>query len=334
MINISTQKATIINVLTPRADRNFVTLNTGEDSIEIRAANTPLVIINADLSEFALAPLSLDYAKPEISDTAILSNLPHEILGALLEEKLGSMLAGLGAAVNSSISVTGYEKCTAASRFQEHLDFTLKIPGASGEIMQPLRLYFKNDSGISIFIAKMKQLPVTEPVLDPEATELSLDILAGTQYLTAGELKSLEPGDTIILDSCYLKDRKVAVQSEIMLCYAILNDGDSSLTVSDEEFVWKNMENYSMAETDAEGIDSLRFRVNFSLGTVTKTLEEIRQLAAGSVIDLGTGDLDSITVRINNQAVARGQLIQVGDHYGVQITDIGTMPDPGTAGNS
>ena len=43
-------------------------------------------------------------------------------------------------------------------------------------------------------------------------------------------------------------------------------------------------------------------------------------------IDLGTGDLDSITVKINNQAVARGQLIQVGDHYGVQITDIGTGP--------
>ncbi len=326
MINISTQKAALINVLAPRADSEIVTLNPGENSIEIRAANTPLVIINSDLSEYALAPLSFDYAMPEIGNAAILGNLPHEILGALLEKKLGERLTALGAAVNSSISVTGYEKCDAASRFREHLDFTLKIEGESEEIRQPLRLYFKNDSVIRLFIEKIGRLPVTAPSLNPDTTELSLDILAGKQYLTAEEFGSLRPGDTVILDSCFLKERKVAVQSEIMRCYAILNDGDSTLTVSEEELVWKNMENDSMAETDAESIDSLRLRVNFSLGTVTKTLEEIRQLTAGSVIDLGTGDLDSITVKINNQAVARGQLIQVGDHYGVQITDIGTGP--------
>ena len=329
MINISTQKAALINALVPRIHRDVIDLNTGEDSIEIRAAGTPLIIFNSDLAEYALAPLNLDYMKTEISDLGVISNLPPEILAAALENKLSDLITALGTAVNSSISVTAYEKAENATRFWDYLDFTLKFPPESGEQDLPLRLFFKNESGMTSFIGKIRQLPVIAP-LDPDPVLLKLDVIAGFQTLTLGELRSLESGDVVVLDSCFLSDKKVTLLSDLMRCYAILNEDDSTVTVCEDEIIWTSrehqQENNAMADNENGSIDHLKLRVDFTLKTLDKSIAEIREISAGSVIDLGTNDLEDIALRINGQTLARGRLIQTGDHYGVQITDIVSIP--------
>ena len=329
MINISTQKAALINALVPRINRDVIDLNTGEDSIEIRAAGTPLIIFNSDLVEYALAPLNLDYMKTEISDLGVISNLPPEILAAALENKLSDLITALGTAVNSSISVTAYDKAENATRFWDYLDFTLKFPPESGEQDLPLRLFFKNESGMTSFIGKIRQLPVIAP-LDPDPVLLKLDVIAGFQILTLGELRSLESGDVVVLDSCFLSDKKVTLLSDLMRCYAILNEDDSTITVCEDEIIWTSrehqQENNAMADNENGSIDHLKLRVDFTLKTLDKSIAEIREISAGSVIDLGTNDLDKIALRINGQTLARGRLIQTGDHYGVQITDIVSIP--------
>ena len=329
MINISTQKAALINALVPRINRDVIDLNTGEDSIEIRAAGTPLIIFNSDLVEYALAPLNLDYMKTEISDLGVISNLPPEILAAALENKLSDLITALGTAVNSSISVTAYDKAENATRFWDYLDFTLKFPPESGEQDLPLRLFFKNESGMTSFIGKIRQLPVIAP-LDPDPVLLKLDVIAGFQILTLGELRSLESGDVVVLDSCFLSDKKVTLLSDLMRCYAILNEDDSTITVCEDEIIWTSrehqQENNAMADNENGSIDHLKLRVDFTLKTLDKSIAEIREISAGSVIDLGTNDLDEIALRINGQTLARGRLIQTGDHYGVQITDIVSIP--------
>ena len=329
MINLSTQKAALINALVPRINRDVIDLNTGEDSIEIRAAGTPLIIFNSDLVEYALAPLNLDYMKTEISDLGVISNLPPEILAAALENKLSDLITALGTAVNSSISVTAYDKAENATRFWDYLDFTLKFPPESGEQDLPLRLFFKNESGMTSFIGKIRQLPVIAP-LDPDPVLLKLDVIAGFQILTLGELRSLESGDVVVLDSCFLSDKKVTLLSDLMRCYAILNEDDSTITVCEDEIIWTSrehqQENNAMADNENGSIDHLKLRVDFTLKTLDKSIAEIREISAGSVIDLGTNDLDEIALRINGQTLARGRLIQTGDHYGVQITDIVSIP--------
>lgn len=329
VINISTQKAALINALVPRINRDVIDLNTGEDSIEIRAAGTPLIIFNSDLAEYALAPLNLDYIKTEISDPGVIGNLPPEILAAALESRLSDLIAALGTQVNSSISVTAYDKAENAARFRDYLDFTLKFPPESGEQDLPLRLFFKNESGMSSFIGKIRQLPVIAP-LDPDSVLLKLEVCAGFQTLTLGELRSLEAGDVIILDSCFLKDKRVTLLSDLMRCYAILNEDESAVTVCEDGIIWANREsqkeNNAMADNENGSIDDLKLRVDFTLKTLDKSIAEIRELSAGSVIDLGMEDLDSIALRINGQTLARGRLIQTGDHYGVQITDIISIP--------
>ncbi len=329
MINISTQKAALINALAPRINRDLIDLNTGEDSIEIRAAGTPLIIFNSDLAEYALAPLSLDYMKTLINDPGVIGSLPPEILAAALESMLSDKIAVLGTAVNSSISVTGYDKAENAARFRDYLDFTLKFPPESGEQDLPLRLFFKNESGMSSFIGKIRQLPLFAP-LDPGPALLKLEVCAGFQTLTLGELRSLESGDVVILDSCFLADKKVTLLSDLMRCYAILNEDDHAVTVCEDGITWTNRErqkeNNAMADNGNGSIDDLKLSVDFTLKTLDKSIAEIRELSAGSVIDLGTEDLDDIALRINGQTLARGRLIQTGDHYGVQITDIISIP--------
>ena len=329
MINISTQKAALINALAPRINRDLIDLNTGEDSIEIRAAGTPLIIFNSDLAEYALAPLSLDYMKTLINDPGIIGSLPPEILAAALESRLSDKIAALGTAVNSSISVTGYDKAENAARFRDYLDFTLKFPPESGEQDLPLRLFFKNESGMSSFIGKIRQLPLFAP-LDPGPALLKLEVCAGFQTLTLGELRSLESGDVVILDSCFLADKKVTLLSDLMRCYAILNEDDHAVTVCEDGITWTNRErqkeNNAMADNGNGSIDDLKLSVDFTLKTLDKSIAEIRELSAGSVIDLCMEDLDDIALRINGQTLARGRLIQTGDHYGVQITDIISIP--------
>lgn len=64
-------------------------------------------------------------------------------------------------------------------------------------------------------------------------------------------------------------------------------------------------------------------KLTVELGRVTLSLREVMErLGPGSVISLAKLTGEKLDVLINNQLVARGEAVAVGDRYGIRITEV------------
>ena len=59
-----------------------------------------------------------------------------------------------------------------------------------------------------------------------------------------------------------------------------------------------------------------------SLGHANLSLEDLLALRAGSVVKLDLQMNDLIDLQLNGSLVARGEIVAVGDHFGVRIVQI------------
>ncbi len=81
-----------------------------------------------------------------------------------------------------------------------------------------------------------------------------------------------------------------------------------------------------MNASDASGNFDLLMRVPLhvtaELGGCTLTIEEILRLGAGSIVDLNRPAGGPIDLLVNDKIVARGDIVAVGENFGVRITEL------------
>ncbi|KSB91872.1 hypothetical protein AS593_07555 [Caulobacter vibrioides] len=58
------------------------------------------------------------------------------------------------------------------------------------------------------------------------------------------------------------------------------------------------------------------------LGQATLSIQDMLALRAGSVVKLDLKLNDRIELHLNSSLVARGEIVAVGDNFGVRITEI------------
>ena len=58
------------------------------------------------------------------------------------------------------------------------------------------------------------------------------------------------------------------------------------------------------------------------MGRLVLPLSRLRELAPGQVLDLGLDVTTAVTLRINGQVVAEGELVQIAERTGVRIRDV------------
>ena len=63
------------------------------------------------------------------------------------------------------------------------------------------------------------------------------------------------------------------------------------------------------------------------LGRRTMTLREVQSLLPGAVIDLDKSSDDELSVLANNQLVATGYAVKVGENFGIRIARVGTAEE-------
>ena len=66
----------------------------------------------------------------------------------------------------------------------------------------------------------------------------------------------------------------------------------------------------------------VRVSLEVRLGESPMTVDEMLALKAGAVVTLDTGLADSVELYLNDNLVARGEIVAVGDKYGVRIVEI------------
>ena len=69
-------------------------------------------------------------------------------------------------------------------------------------------------------------------------------------------------------------------------------------------------------------IDNVGVRLEAYLGGAPMTVGELAALAAGSVVALDAPLTQSVELRLNGVAVARGELVSVGDKFAVRLIEV------------
>ncbi|WHU04995.1 FliM/FliN family flagellar motor switch protein [Sphingomonas sp. NIBR02145] len=74
-------------------------------------------------------------------------------------------------------------------------------------------------------------------------------------------------------------------------------------------------------------IDNVAVELEAFLGSAPMTVADLTGLATGSVVQLDAQLNMPVELRLNGMAVARGELVAVGDKFGVRLTEITQWPD-------
>lgn len=73
---------------------------------------------------------------------------------------------------------------------------------------------------------------------------------------------------------------------------------------------------------DLGALRDLELRVSVELGSAAMPLREVLELGPGSVIELDRLIGEPVDVLVNGHPVGRGEVVAIGDAFGVRITEI------------
>lgn len=73
---------------------------------------------------------------------------------------------------------------------------------------------------------------------------------------------------------------------------------------------------------DPKLIGAVEVVLEAHLGSATMTVLELTNLKAGDSVSLDSALNQDVELRLNGATIARGELVSVGNNFGVRITDI------------
>ena len=69
-------------------------------------------------------------------------------------------------------------------------------------------------------------------------------------------------------------------------------------------------------------VEHVNVKLDVVVGQVSLPIDQLFSLSEGSVLSLDTLVDSPVEVRLNGKLIARGELLAVDEHFGIQITDI------------
>jgi type III secretion protein Q len=242
---------------------------------------------------------------------------PAPLRGLLFEYVLLDAIKAVEGVIGSAIRF-GAEPEPAASIDLITLAFALAEP-ASG-IQARAWLQCPTDLLSDIAVAFGHRAPAPNAMA---GLLLDTRLEAGTQYLTASDLRSLRPGDVVMLErpsgeyQLNVSDRFYAPCRRSDAGTVRLT-GAVSRSISSEESVMAANNDHSNPSSGA--FDDVPVRLVCEVGRVELTLGDLRSLGDGSVLAVG-GDLtEPVRLVANGKCVGRGELVKLGSGLGVRVT--------------
>jgi flagellar motor switch protein FliN/FliY len=77
-----------------------------------------------------------------------------------------------------------------------------------------------------------------------------------------------------------------------------------------------------LAAIDEALLGDIKVEVEARLGRATMTVDELTALKTGAVVTLETGLADHVEIYLNDASIARGEIVAVGDKFGVRIIEL------------
>lgn len=71
-----------------------------------------------------------------------------------------------------------------------------------------------------------------------------------------------------------------------------------------------------------EVLNDVAVNLEIRLGTAMTTIKQLLEMQQGSMVELAQHVQQDVDVLLNGKVVARGEIVAVGDNFGVRITEI------------
>lgn len=149
------------------------------------------------------------------------------------------------------------------------------------------------------------------------------------------EVQQIDPGDCLLIPGTFTAGLALRLQpahspqvwkADIKKGHLIVKQGPEN---SSEAFAENQPEKQVVAEKRPDTPPTngtspiLEVDLTFELGGFTLPLETVEQLQAGYVMELPSElDESQVQVRANGTRIGSGKLVAIGDHLGVQLTDL------------
>ncbi|MGY2045075.1 type III secretion system cytoplasmic ring protein SctQ [Pseudomonas pergaminensis] len=174
--------------------------------------------------------------------------------------------------------------------------------------------------GAAVLVAQLlaQYAPIAPDPLP--ALRQTLAVVAGRQWLSLGELRSLRPGDVLMLEQGpgLLLDLDGRLQARCQYQGEVLRLQEAL------KAPFLEPEN-TMTDVDAAtALDDLPLKLVCQVGSLELTLAQLRELGAGSLLQLNTPGVDSVDLMVNGRRVGQGQLVKIGDGLGVRLLSFAT----------
>ncbi len=79
--------------------------------------------------------------------------------------------------------------------------------------------------------------------------------------------------------------------------------------------------------TNLEIILNLELEIRVELGKTAATVREVLEMGPGSVLELQKLNGEPVDLMVNEKPFSKGEMIVIGDHFGVRVTDILSVPE-------
>ena len=149
-----------------------------------------------------------------------------------------------------------------------------------------------------------------------------IDILIGKTKLSLDDMRGLDIEDIVLLENSNIKMMKI-VYPEIL---NINVNPDPRLFINDEQ---DNDSETAMEDmmSSVENIwDNVQVDVLAKFSKVKLSLGELRQMSEGAVVELDHVYDNTVVLEVEKKTVAKGELVIIGDKYGVRITETYANP--------
>lgn len=205
--------------------------------------------------------------------------------------------------------------------------FTGMEPGSCARAIAPTLTLRRDDAELDLRLVEWPEpwISALAQTMEDKRPRLSIPpipvaLAAGWARLTRAQLLALEPGDGIVLDHAVAVERGHAwLTAERPLARVRFDDGAWCVErIYQEEHSMEHNADATLRTAEL-GDDSIVLTAVAEVGRLSMSLDTLRDLQAGQVLELTHAAHGRITLTVSGQAVASGTLLRVGDKLVMRI---------------
>lgn len=182
---------------------------------------------------------------------------------------------------------------------------------------------------ILIFPTQLLEEPQFVPPIEDSVPEkffeqcpVEVDIFVGKTKILLEDVKLLQKEDLVVLEKSDISAMKIIgdfefkfnVNPDPMLVYNYQENSDYEISE----------DNMTETKTNKNRWDLIQVDMTAEFDKIKMPLGELRQISKGLIVDLADVYKNDITLKVENNAIAKGELVIIDDKYGVLIKEIFT----------